>query len=307
MYALEHILWATPDTFGGGGPNQQGAQSLQQQPQQQQPKRRRLLMVGDSTMRQLFMALGCRYWMMGNNKTIQTYDLDWAVKGWPCHGTLNCVTTGSHSGFNVGSIILHNGNEIHYLPHSGSLGKAEPGIIGRWRRELDINQTITFGPNLMIPTTPQSMGTNDIILYNIGLHGSEVSNLEEKLQEPANFGNALLQQSLRPTFIAMTTIAQHFQSVNGQYVPGGTTKGACLPSIPVNPRREVELTVWKEGTNVDGIFDYDDLDAGVYHIDSGGKDCTHYCMPGPPDVAIARFLNVLNQLEDTTNKAPTEA
>ena len=62
-YALHHMLWQHGDSFGS---------------RQHSQKRRRLLMVGDSTMRQLFIALGCRFWLMEN--AIEEYKLDWAPK-----------------------------------------------------------------------------------------------------------------------------------------------------------------------------------------------------------------------------------
>ena len=49
---------------------------------------------------------------------------------------------------------------------------------------------------------------------------------------------------------------------------------------------------------MDLIFDYDDLVLGNHHIDMGGKDCTHYCMQGPPDVVASRLVQVLEELRD---------
>mgnify|MGYP003983824297 CR=1 FL=1 len=42
------------------------------------------------------------------------------------------------------------------------------------------------------------------------------------------------------------------------------------------------------GQSVDHFVTYDDLDHGDLHI--GGQDCTHYCMPGVPDVVAAKLL-----------------
>ena len=279
-YALHHMLWQHGDSFGS---------------RQHSQKRRRLLMVGDSTMRQLFISLGCRFWLMEN--AIEEYTLDWAPKNWPCHGTLNCISSSIHSGFNVGSIRMYNGNEIHYVPHSGSLQRTEGNIVGRWQQELNRNHSITFGTKLIMRTLPATLGNNDIVFYNVGLHNRLEDNLKDILLKTAAFGKALLQETNRPTFVAMTTITQHFKTSDGQYVAKETGKG-CVPNLKVNPRREVELQVWKPGENVDLIFDYEDLELGTHHIDMGGKDCTHYCMPGPPDVAASRLVQVLEELRD---------
>ena len=279
-YALQHSIWQYNHSFGS---------------RQHSQERRRLLMVGDSTVRQLFIAVGCRFWLQGN--AIEEYMLDWAPKNWPCQWTSNCISNGTHSGFNVGSIRMYNGNEIHYLPHSGSLQRAESNIVARWIQELNTNRSITFGTNLIMHTSPHILDRDDIVLYNVGLHNGPADNLKDELLQPATFGKSLLQQANRPTFIAMTTITQHFNTSNGQYTR--TKKGlSCVPNVTINPRREVELHVWKPGENVDLIFDYDDLELGNLHINMGGTDCTHYCMPGPPDVAASRLVQVLEELRD---------
>ena len=38
-------------------------------------------------------------------------------------------------------------------------------------------------------------------------------------------------------------------------------------------------------------FEYKDLNYGAYHV--GGKDCSHYCMPGPPDLVASPIYHAL--------------
>mmetsp|Transcript_40363 Transcript_40363/g.59859 ORF Transcript_40363/g.59859 Transcript_40363/m.59859 type:complete len:409 (-) Transcript_40363:102-1328(-) len=283
-YAAAHILWSN---------HQEARNNIHN-------RRRRILLVGDSTIRQVFIALGCRYWMAG---LIEDFRLDWHK--WPCHGTWNCVEKGNHAGFNVGSIRLMGDtqHEIHFLPHSGSLGKKEPNIVERWIRELQSsNQSnITFGRNLSMPTLPESLVGDDMIVYNVGIHNS-VEELRSKLQTPAEFGRLLLDlqkgdrgRSL-PKLTVMTSVTQHFPTANGQYDYDADAKNkTCVSSVEVNPRREVELEVWQVGENTNEILDYGDSGLGKHHIDMNGKDCTHYCLPGPPDVVASRLVQQVFQ------------
>ena len=92
----------------------------------------------------------------------------------------------------------------------------------------------------------------------------------------------------------MTTVTQHFATSDGQYSNGRRSK-RCQPSIPSNPRLESELSVLREGVNVDRILRVDDLDAGALHVGAyDGVDCTHYCMPGVPDVTAHRLLELVH-------------
>ena len=92
----------------------------------------------------------------------------------------------------------------------------------------------------------------------------------------------------------VTTVTQHFATSDGQYSKGRASK-RCQPSIPSNPRLESELSVLREGVNVDRILRVDDLDAGALHVGAyDGSDCTHYCMPGVPDVTAHRLLELVH-------------
>lgn len=252
---------------------------------------RRLLLVGDSTVRQIFIALGCWFWQQ---ERIESYALDWQKK-WPCHNTPNCIGSGPHSGFNVGSIRLLNGEEIHFIPQSGTLGNAEKDVVSRWTQELKMNNSITFGPNLaMKRRRRETLSQKDVLFYNLGFHddGAEIS---MRLKDPSKFGHILKSVSSAPTFIYMTSLTQHFNTTSGQfYSKQKGLKSKCLRSVEVNPRRQEELKAFHEGINVDYVFDYNDRDIGEQHIGSG--DCTHYCMPGPPDAAVSRLVTLLRMI-----------
>ena len=72
----------------------------------------------------------------------------------------------------------------------------------------------------------------------------------------------------------------------------GKVNKVCIDRVDANPRAELEKSLLKPGDNVDVLLDYDDLNLGIMHVHRG-NDCTHYCMPGVPDVVAARLLKEL--------------
>lgn len=65
----------------------------------------------------------------------------------------------------------------------------------------------------------------------------------------------------------------------------------CMERVESNPRADLEKKILSPGVNVDVLLDYDDLDKGVMHV--GKSDCSHYCMPGVPDIVAARLLDLM--------------
>ena len=140
----------------------------------------------------------------------------------------------------------------------------------------------------------QFLGRDDVVVYNAGLHKNDRTRLYQQLD---SFGRELLAQRGRhslPRWVYVTTVTQHFATSDGQYSNGRRSK-RCQPSIPSNPRLESELSVLREGVNVNRILRVDDLDAGALHVGAyDGSDCTHYCMPGVPDVTAHRLLELVH-------------
>jgi len=244
-----------------------------------------ILLVGDSTMRQVFVALGC-----GLLPVLSGRFVDWAER-WPCHNSPNCVEGGAHSGFNVGWMALPD-SKVWFVPHAGTLRHGQANIIDRFRKELASNHSVSFR------LTPRHervfLGRDDVVVYNAGLHENDRTRLYQQLD---SFGRELLAQRGRhslPRWVYVTTVTQHFATSDGQYSNGRRSK-RCQPSIPSNPRLESELSVLREGVNVDRILRVDDLDAGALHVGAyDGSDCTHYCMPGVPDVTAHRLLELVH-------------
>jgi hypothetical protein len=95
----------------------------------------------------------------------------------------------------------------------------------------------------------------------------------------------------RTRTIYVTTPTQHYNTNDGQWGTGemGKTETKCTDRVDSNPRAELEKELLKPGENVDVLFDYDDLNLGMMHVRTG-NDCSHYCMPGVPDVVAARLM-----------------
>lgn len=75
----------------------------------------------------------------------------------------------------------------------------------------------------------------------------------------------------------------------GETLSLGTYK--CTSNVTVNPRRAQEEKLFEVGVHVDYMFHPYDEASGAYHV--GGKDCTHYCMPGIPDLTAMRLVREL--------------
>ena len=245
------------------------------------PPTGRTLIVGDSQMRQVFIGMACAL-----REYTEHYHVDWQPK-WPCHGTQNCVSGGNHSGFDVGSIYLRGGSEIHFLPHSGSLAHNNGHIMN------DMLALIKRGRNPEItrdsalkPRAGRTLVKGDTLIYNVGIHLGYAKK-ENMLNATAEFGRRLIGSGpLRPMFVYVGTPTQHFKTRTGAH--NWNASKECQGTVLRNALLDRELKILKEGETVDYFVEYADLELGHLHI--GGNDCTHYCMPGVPDVVASKIL-----------------
>ena len=131
----------------------------------------RLVLVGDSLMRQIFIAIAC-----STAESIDKKKVNW-MEEWPCHGTMNCINTGLHGGFNIASVTYKEGGEIHFLPLGGSpeghTEMEESNITARLIRELEVGKRISVGRNMLIKPNDndQFLNSKDVLLMNLGIHG----------------------------------------------------------------------------------------------------------------------------------------
>lgn len=255
---------------------------------------RRIFLVGDSLMRQLFIAIGCLSF-----SNIEYSKVDWMTGrgGWPCHNTLNCVSKGQHSGFNVGYIKWKHGGEIYFKPTGGCLDNDEPDIVSRFLREIHANKTISLSSSLAVPIVPNEhhvMTKDDILVMNIGIHDQgNITAMEYNVKSLAEVGRALVNyhNTSTPLFIYITTPSQHFAS-NGLYIHD-THKhiSTCSNHITSNIRQDLEVQYIIQKETVHGVLTFNDTYLGSLHI--GPHDCTHYCMPGLHDILAENLFRYL--------------
>ena len=151
--------------------------------------------------------MGCFFWQ---SNQIEDYFLDWAPDICLCHNDPNCFSCGNHSGFNVGHIRLRDdGPDIYFLPHGGSLAKAQPKIVQRrWIPEWRTKEQLTF--QLNPPHGEQYvLHRRDVILYNVGLHLNSAAR-KAMYQHLIQFGDALATSTngTNPTLVYCPTLSK---------------------------------------------------------------------------------------------------
>ena len=212
--------------------------------------------------------------------------------------------------------------ELHFVPHAGCRDEhtSEANVLERLEWEIDNFGRITLGGK-----TAMSPGGSDVdvLVYNVGIHHGLwqarriISNFANRISRPlmesnendnntrsnsiiagipndnAGTGAGTNGYYTRPKTIYVTTPTQHYGTSDGQWQKGRTMTAKsrqCVASVTTNPRAELEKELLQPGVNVDVLMDYDDLDLGKMHVRKG-HDCSHYCMPGVPDVVGARLLD----------------
>lgn len=311
------------------------------------PPGARVYMVGDSLMRQLWIALACMLTTASHaGGRTATPVLGWYDKdnGWLCHGTSNCVPRGNHSGFDgdEASLYLYTADgkapaELHFRPDSAAtaagreITSAEFLPIGTGPNWADhFLRQLNARPNGPLKLTPRplrrqlhgdhgtekefTLGASDVVVMMRGVHHfSGIEQIADKgLASIASFGNALLARprSRRPKLVYVTSPSQHFANPtgpqNGEF--HGLTKAACVSAIPHNPRRDAELAALTRpdgSIRADKIIVYESLKRGGLKVAGNGSrdpnitaDCTHFCMPGMPDLVAAELLRVLQSVAE---------
>lgn len=270
---------------------------------------RRILFTGDSLLRQLFISIGCNAATLKTN-LIDHAEIPWKAE-WPCNPNAPCfINHGEHGGFDAASIRLVNGMELHYVSHGGFADDitAEPDILTRFEREMAEFGKITFGEKTAMPPGGPDV---DVLVYNVGIHGGPwilkknmknfadriarplIEQEEEALYNVGTEGFPTGEDYTRTKTIYVTTPTQHYNTHDGQWqYHMKMEEKVCIDSVPTNPKADLEKEILTPGVNVDVLLDYDDLELGRLHVQKG-SDCSHYCMPGAPDVVGARLMEAI--------------
>uniref|UniRef100_A0A7S1WSH4 SGNH domain-containing protein n=1 Tax=Alexandrium catenella TaxID=2925 RepID=A0A7S1WSH4_ALECA len=247
------------------------------------PPDSRTVMIGDSTLRQLFISIACL-----SSPFLAESRVDWAEDHWPCHGSDNCISHGVQSGFNVGSLRYTNGHELHYLPHSGTLHLGEGAIFARMRRELAVFGGATLGPNTALRSQCGGrLSARDTVVAGVGIHDELV---ESTINDLSALGEAMRSLPDQPRLLLVASLTQHFDTEDGTW-RGPKASSACVPAEAQNPREVREAARLQPGKNIDEVISWGDAGLGAHHIGNG--DCSHYCMPGVPDTVAARLFRRL--------------
>ena len=179
-----------------------------------------------------------------------------------------------------------------------------------------------------LPRQTMSLTDQDIVLLSVGAHdtgdvnssqtteqvyeslfalGQQVAQIQRHSDSP---GTNLIstdneQEVALPSLWFMTTPTQHFTTLNGMYDRNNTSEELgnnstrrCHTTADANLRRDAELSFIAGSNGYEHVIDYGNMDLalGDYHLDllpNGKHDCTHYCMPGPPDLAALSIVESL--------------
>eukprot|EP01104_Vermistella_antarctica_P006856 TRINITY_DN1754_c0_g2_i1.p1 TRINITY_DN1754_c0_g2~~TRINITY_DN1754_c0_g2_i1.p1 ORF type:complete len:430 (-),score=57.05 TRINITY_DN1754_c0_g2_i1:229-1518(-) len=260
---------------------------------------RRIFLLGDSITRQLFTAIACATVDEQSEAAV-----DWPVGNWKKGPDIpNIITSGKHSGFNVGSLRWKAGGELHYYCLEGFAAskdkdvpdKGEPEMVTRLLRELVENGTMSMrkAVALLEPSGGLQLRDGDVIVLNpSGVHYSE-KQMDDKynavLEEVVQLGTKLREQGEhRPKLVFVTSATQHFNTPTGVYGKHNHLYLPCRSRVETNPREDMEMKVILPGVNVDDVVVYGAESLGELHV--GLEDCTHFCMPGVPDEVSVRLM-----------------
>ena len=266
----------------------------------------RVFFTGDSLMRQVFIALSCGAHSHPAGSLIESAEVpwkdDWFTEKLNKKLMKTIITSGRHGGFDAASISLKGGLEVHFVPHHGYKDEetSEENLLDRLASEIATTRRITFGDRT---ATPMGESNVDVLVYNVGIHGTldmhaamlrrfvdQISLPLLFLARPSEVGQA------KTKTIYVTTPTQHYNTSDGQWQWRNMTQPyskRCLARVANNPRSDLEMSILKHGGlsrggNVDRLVEYGDLDLGSMHMRH--TDCSHYCLPGVPDVVAARLL-----------------
>ena len=231
--------------------------------------------VGDSLLRQMFLALGCIL-----ERHIVRVEANWPECGtgqrWPCHGTRRCVVCGAHSGFSDARVHLDTGAILSYsLSRAGSMGNGF---------------TLRHG---------------DVVLAESGVHSRDSKAQTQRMFRTIWSGVRAHNMSLSDVSLIWVVTPQdafHARDGSGSYNASYIERGhlGCARHVPPVRSRAEWPVLRAHADEIDGVIDFEHLeDQGDVKIGGGvgsHGDCQHYCMPGIPDIYASAIFTMLRSL-----------
>lgn len=253
------------------------------------PAGRRVVFVGDSQLRQVFIAIACALEASGS---VAEKRMDWAsTTAWPCHGYPACRSFDIHSGFAVASLFTHDGSEIHFIPLAGTSlpwpsphTREQPGLLERW---LEDGPRLKPGMTAMTTQYGERLDrghARDFLVLGVGIHFP--ANAKEMIRTVRRLAEVQLG---RAAVLYVPVVTSHFNTLDGLQ-GNGVAAQTCVASIRSNVRSEVELGLLA-GVPAVQVLAWGDSSLGLLHVGFG--DCVHWCMPGPADVMGARVVRAV--------------
>ena len=216
---------------------------------------------------------------------------------------------------------------MHFKPHGGcishhdlaSYGPSdavyELGILDRLLGEAEAggtNRTVFLSKHLALPVpeSRRALTKDDVVVFSLGIHDEwkdgqpPSAATRDRLAKLARLGAILVENhnTTTPLLVVVTSPTQHF-SQSGLHTDRFSGSDRCLASAARNTRRDAERAVLTEGRHAHLILDYDDLGLGDLHVGAG--DCSHFCMPGLPDILVERLFQGLASLTPATTTTNT--
>ena len=231
--------------------------------------------VGDSLLRQMFVALGCIL-----ERHIVRAEANWPECGtghnWPCHGTRRCVVCGAHSGFVDAQLHLDTGAVLSYRVSGADSMKN--GLTLR---------------------------NGDVVLAESGVHSRDSAAQTQKVFRTITGGvraHNVSSSGVSLVWVVTPQDAFHARDGSGSYNASYIERGhrGCARHVPPVRSRAEWPVLRAHADEIDGVIDFEHLeDQGDVKIGGGvgsHGDCQHYCMPGIPDIYASAIYTMLRSL-----------
>ena len=235
---------------------------------------RRLLLFRDSLVRQLMVSIACQ----GRSALLMEKSM---VEWWPSEATR---LTNSSTMFSKARIPSSSGGSLHFLDTSKNLDSLSSYVLSGAK-------------------------DGDVVVVEQGAHHIRFLDVVNTIK-PLFGGN-----SPKVRVVWMETPHPNFKNANGDgsYEERDATSKKCVEPTSQVHQREYNLlqTAQLEGGGrllplLAGILSLPGWGTGrglaKAKVSAGGKDCLHFCLPGPPDVMASALFTMLLQFRIEDDK-----